>query len=364
MNRALRAELDPSSFLEFSSPNASSSALVHNLSAITPPLPPTGVIPLSAFEINVTSKATLAFCFNYSANLSQISESTLSVYEFNTTSGTWINRTFQIDTASRQVCGYVVSAHTPYLAAASPAPVPTPVPTPSPQSSGGSSGSSGGGGSSSGSGGSSVSSVSSSSSGGSVGGSSGSSGGGGSKNVFVFYHLPKEVRLKPGNTTQSFTLASYYTGFLRYANFSLSGFPQDWHTVPKNQLFSPLNNQTVTILWTIPKDARGTYPVRLELVGVGTRTAGLLRASYDFTIVLPEPIKPVPSPKIPSTVSASGSNFPAASALSAPQAPPTSPQTGLVVGRLDGTETGLVIVALAFFGAIVVMASIRGRRKR
>ncbi len=57
---------------------------------------------------------------------------------------------------------------------------------------------------------------------------------------------------------------------------------------------SPISNTSFTISWHVPKEARGTHHVVLEMAGVGTKTAGILKANYEFDLVLP-PAEPVRS---------------------------------------------------------------------
>lgn len=154
--------------------------------------------------------------------------------------------------------------------------------------------SSGGGGSSGGSGGSSG--------GGSSGGSSGSSspstggarggggGGGGSSSnlLFVVENIPQSLKLVPGQSTSvPATVSSFYTGYLRVNDINISGVPSEWYDLPDLSLVSPISKTNFSIHWHPPADARGNYSVRLDISGVGTRNAGLLNTSFNFTLVLP-----------------------------------------------------------------------------
>lgn len=68
---------------------------------------------------------------------------------------------------------------------------------------------------------------------------------------------------------------------------SISGVPSDWYTIDDLSIVSPVSKTNFSIDWHPPADARGNYTVRLEIVGVGTKNAGLLNTSYTFELVLP-----------------------------------------------------------------------------
>ncbi|MBI2446181.1 S8 family serine peptidase [Candidatus Micrarchaeota archaeon] len=133
----------------------------------------------------------------------------------------------------------------------------------------------------------STSSTSSSPSTGTARGSGGGSGGSG-KQLFVIQQIPKALELTPGTTqTLDAEVSSFYTGFLRVQNVSISGVPSDWYTIDDLSIVSPVSKTNFSIDWHPPADARGNYTVRLEIVGVGTKNAGLLNTSYTFELVLP-----------------------------------------------------------------------------
>jgi len=158
---------------------------------------------------------------------------------------------------------------------------------------------SGGGGSGGSSGGSAGGSA-----GGAAGGSStpssgarggGGGGGGSGKDLFIVQQIPKQLDLMPGTTqTLDAEVSSFYTGFLRVRNVTLTGVPEDWYTLNDLAIVSPISKTNFSIDWHPPADARGNYTVRLDIVGVGTKNAGLLNTSYTFQLVLP-PAEPVGS---------------------------------------------------------------------
>ncbi|MBI2445529.1 hypothetical protein HYV43_04030 [Candidatus Micrarchaeota archaeon] len=156
-------------------------------------------------------------------------------------------------------------------------------------------------------------------------------GGGGassrSNELFPIFGLPAQFdSVTPGRpSTTRVTISSFYTGFLRYVNLTLSGIPQDWYTLDAPVVVGPISNTTFDIQWHVPADARGTYPVVLTISGVGTKNAGILQSSYSFELVLPPadneqgqsgvPVQSVPRsasaqpPWIPPISSADATNF-------------------------------------------------------
>lgn len=151
--------------------------------------------------------------------------------------------------------------------------------------SGGSSSSSSSGSSSSSSSSSSTSATTTSTSNGARG-SGGAAGGSGNK-LFVVESLPGVVdfsRNAPAST--KFTISSFYTGYLRYLNFTLRGIPAEWYEVLGPTAVTPISKTDFWISWRIPQTAQGRYPVTLEISGVGTKTAGLLKTNYTFELLL------------------------------------------------------------------------------
>ncbi len=123
----------------------------------------------------------------------------------------------------------------------------------------------------------------------------GGGGGGSGKDLFIVQNVPKQVNLTPGQTqTLDAEVSSFYTGFLRVRNVTITGVPEDWYTIKDLDLVSPISKTNFSIDWHPPQDARGNYSVRLDIVGVGTKNAGLLNTSYAFELVLP-PAEPVGS---------------------------------------------------------------------
>lgn len=153
-------------------------------------------------------------------------------------------------------------------------------------SSGGSSGSS-----STGSSGSTSSSPSTTATTSTSSGPRGSSGAGGSGNqLFPIETLPGVLDFTRGTPASTqFTVSSYYTGYLRYLNFTLAGIPRDWYEVLGPTVVTPLGKTDFWISWRIPESTQGRYPVTLELSGVGTKNAGTLRTNYSFQLVLTTP---------------------------------------------------------------------------
>jgi|GEM_PF-4752949 len=151
------------------------------------------------------------------------------------------------------------------------------------------SGSSGGAGGSSGGSPSASAGGGGASSGASSGGARGGGGGGGSgKDLFIVQNIPTTLELEPGKTqTVDAQVSSFYTGFLRVRNVTVSGVPDDWYTVNDLSLVSPISKTPFSIDWHPPAEARGNYSVRLDIIGVGTRNAGLLKTSFQFQLVLP-----------------------------------------------------------------------------
>lgn len=136
--------------------------------------------------------------------------------------------------------------------------------------------------------GSSVGGVSGGSSGGGSGGGGGGGAGGSGKDLFVINNVPKDLELEPGASSRSdFVISSYYTGHLRRVNVTVSGVPGDWYTVNPPDLVTPVSNTSFSIDWHPPEDASGNHSVRIEVSGVGTRTAGILKTQYEFELVLP-----------------------------------------------------------------------------
>ncbi len=120
--------------------------------------------------------------------------------------------------------------------------------------------------------------------------SSGPRGGGGAaggSQSFLIESLPGVLDFSRGRPASTkFTVSSYYTGYLRYLNFTLAGIPRDWYDVLGPTVVTPVSKTDFWISWHIPQDAQGRYPVTLELSGVGTKNAGLLKTNYSFELVL------------------------------------------------------------------------------
>ena len=152
------------------------------------------------------------------------------------------------------------------------------------------SGSSGGAGGSSGGSPSASAGGGGASTGASSGGARGGGGGGGGsgKDLFIVQNIPASLVLEPGKRkTVDAEVSSFYTGFLRVRNVTVSGVPDDWYTVNDLSLVSPISKTPFSIDWHPPAEARGNYSVRLDIIGVGTRNAGLLKTSFQFQLVLP-----------------------------------------------------------------------------
>ena len=197
-------------------------------------------------------------------------------------------------------------------------------------SSGSSGGSTGGGSAGGAAGGASAGGSSAPSSGGARGGGGG--GGGSGKELFKVQNIPAALALEPGKTqTLDAQVSSFYTGFLRVRNVTLSGVPDDWYTISDLSIVSPISKTNFSIDWHPPATARGNYSVRLDIVGVGTKNAGLLNTSYAFELILP-PIDSVQSTGSGQTVSAPvAEKVPTPMAAVVPQPAQLDPSSYLLV---------------------------------
>ncbi|MBI4360754.1 hypothetical protein HY572_03200, partial [Candidatus Micrarchaeota archaeon] len=170
----------------------------------------------------------------------------------------------------------------------------------------------------------------------------GGGGGGGTKDVFVIQQIPKKIdTLVPGTpSTTEVTITSYYTGFLLNVNITLYGIPESWYTVDVPARVGPISNTTFSIQWHIPENARGTYNVTVTLSGVGTQTAGMLKSTYSFELVLPS----APNAQPGSTQTQTTRQ----------KAPPAEDQVQ-PSGVADATNYPLVAVAITLFIALLAL---------
>ncbi len=182
--------------------------------------------------------------------------------------------------------------------------------------------------------------------GGGSGGSGGGGGGGGNRGeLFVISEIPKSLPAASGSRTETdVVIASYYTGFLRNLNLTLTGVPRDWYTIEAPQVVTPISNTSLKIIWHPPKNATGNHSVTVALAGVGTKSAGILNASYAFTLVLPpaQTLKPAQSPVASGTRT---EDVPVPLAAPEPVAPAETDYSGFVVALVV-----LLIGGVLWFG--------------
>jgi hypothetical protein len=91
------------------------SAIINNLTAITPENLSCGQVALAGYEINITADI-VRYCMNYEGIIDGVNASTLSVWQFS--NGTWIELPAeQVLHDTDVICANITSARTPYMIA-------------------------------------------------------------------------------------------------------------------------------------------------------------------------------------------------------------------------------------------------------